>query len=634
MTQTARVPKQHQKLSYVSSIAGWLLLGLSVAVLIGCAYDVRALQTFFAASVGMKANSALAALFAGCALLRRRHPDQRVYAFIVFFIGALTLGEYIWNINFGIDELLVRDKSDYVLYPGRISQYTSFGYVLLGLSLLLMTFSRLIIRELSRGLGFLTGLLGALSLVSHLYDRHLAGSISPQANVSIPTALAFVIGAVGSQYANPGEGIVRLLHARNAGGTALRRLIPAAIVVSVVLGFGVRNAQKEYRWDMGFALALLEGGMAVCLISILVLTAAGLEREELAHRESEVRFRLAANTAPVMIWMTDPNRECVYVNEPWLRFTGSTLESQLGDGWLASLHPEDQDPTMSEFVRCVDQLEPFQTQYRLKRYDGEYRWILDTGVARFSEGVFAGYVGSCVDVSDRKMAEEALVTLERKIIQAQEDERSRVARELHDDINQRIAVLTWEMRAFAEKAKRSPKLRSLIDSAALQLRNLGLDIQAISHRLHSSHLEYLGLASAARALCEDLRMQQQANIEFKCSDALPKLPKDVSLSLYRVLQEALQNAMKHSGASKICVQLDGDPNEVRLSVSDEGKGFDPRRADKQQGLGLISMRERMRLVHGEFAIHSEPGRGTKVQCSVAIGSQSDMQFIDEEMQQV
>jgi PAS domain S-box-containing protein len=369
-------------------------------------------------------------------------------------------------------------------------------------------------------------------------------------------------------------------------------------------------------------------------MSILVLTGASLEREELAHRESEVRFRLAANTAPVMIWMTDKKKKCVYVNEPWLRFTGCTLESQLGVGWLVSLHPDDQDPTMSEFVRSFDRLEQFQMQYRLRRYDGEYRWILDTGVARFSEGAFEGYVGSCVDVTDRKMAEEALATLERKIIQAQEDERSRVARELHDDINQRIAVLTWEMGAFAEKVKRNPKLRCLVESAALQLRNLGLDIQAISHRLHSSHLEYLGLASASRALCEDLRMQQHATIEFSCSDSLPKLPEDVSLSLYRVLQEALQNAMKHSGGSKIHVELNGNANEVWLSVSDEGKGFDPRRADKQQGLGLISMRERMRLVHGEFAIHSEPGRGTKVMCKVTIGSQSTTQYVGEDLQQV
>jgi PAS domain S-box-containing protein len=582
----------------------------------------------------MKANSAAAALFAGCALLRSRRLDHPIYAFFVLLIGALTLIEYLWNANLGIDELMVRDNSDYTFFAGRMSQYTSFGYVLLGLSLLSMTSSRLLLRELSRGIGFLVGLLGALSLVSHLYDRHLLGSISPQANISVPTSLAFLIGAVSVHYANPNEGIVRLLHAKNAGGTALRRLLPAAIVLSVLLGFGVRNAQKDYRWDMGFALAVLAGGMAVCLMSILVMTATSLEREELAHRESEVRFRLAANTAPVMIWMTDLKQAYVYVNEPWLRFTGSTLESQLGDGWLDMLHPDDRDPTMSEFVRCSNDLEPFQVQYRLKRFDGEYRWVLDTGVARFSEGTYAGYVGSCVDCTDRKAAEEALATLERKIIQAQEDERSRVARELHDDINQRIAVLTWEMRAFADKVKRNPKLRCLIDSAALQLRNLGMDIQAISHRLHSSHLEYLGLASAARALCEDVRIQQQADIEFSCSEAFPKLNKDISLSLYRVLQEALQNAMKHSGASKIRVELVCNESEVRLSVIDEGTGFDPRRADKQQGLGLISMRERLRLVQGDFAIQSEPGRGTEVKCRVAFASQPNKEIVDEDLQQV
>jgi signal transduction histidine kinase len=148
-----------------------------------------------------------------------------------------------------------------------------------------------------------------------------------------------------------------------------------------------------------------------------------------------------------------------------------------------------------------------------------------------------------------------------------------------------------------------------------------MDIQAISHRLHSSHLEFLGLASAAGVLCKELREQKQVEIELHCEAIPADLPKNVALSLYRVLQEALQNAIKYSGAQTFTVELVGSRNEVRLTVSDPGRGFDPQRTDKQQGLGLISMRERMRMVQGEFALESAPGRGTAIRCRVPVAQE-------------
>jgi PAS domain S-box-containing protein len=594
------------------------MLVISLVVLAGWIFGLRSLQSIFPISVNMKANSAACAMLCAVALLRRDHRDHVVYAAGAFVAAALTLVEYFWGVNLGIDEILFRDPL-FFRFPGRMSQYTGAGFVLAGLSLLLVRSRNWMLRELSRGFALLASALGTLALVSHLYDTHMPDRISPQANVSVPTALSFVLACIGVHYANPGEGLVRLLHARNEGGAALRRLAPAGLFLSLALGLAVRDAQRAYRWEVGFSLALVAAGTAVCLMTIVVLTAASLEREDLARRDSEQRFRLAANTAPVMIWMTDTDKGCVYVNEPWLRFVGRSLESQLGDGWLAALHPEDQDATMSSFVSCFERREPFQTFYRLLRQDGEYRWILDTGVARFTDGKFDGYVGSCVDVTDRRNAEDALANLERKLLDAQEEERSRIARELHDDIVQRIAMLTFQLRSLAPKAAADLKTRTSFDTIADQLRRLGTDIQSISHRLHSSHLEFLGLASAASVLCKELCTQKQVEIDLQCDGIPANLSKGIALSLYRVLQEALQNAMKYSGTKVFKVVLEGCGREVRLMVSDGGVGFDPHRADKQQGLGLISMRERIRMVHGEFELESAPGRGTVVRCTVPLG---------------
>jgi PAS domain S-box-containing protein len=595
-----------------------MLLGIGLAVLAGCFFNVLALTSFGAESSGSKANSGAAMLLAGVALLRRNHRDLPIYATCVMLIGSLTLAEYYWNINLGIDEALIRDHSHYVWFAGRMSQYSSIGFVVLGTALVLMRASHWLVRGVSRSLGLLTGMVGVLALVSHLYDVHMPGQISPQANVAVPTALGLAICAIGAQYAHPREGFVRLLHSDTAGGATLRRLVPAGLAATVLLGYMVRNTQREYRWDVGFSLALVAVGVTVCLMIVIVVTAAGLEREDIRRRESEDRFRLVANTAPVKIWMSGTDKLCTYFNERWLRFTGRTMEEELGNGWTNGVHPDDLDLCMSTYGAAFDRREGFQMEYRMRRHDGEYRWLLDTGVPRFSQGEFAGYIGSCVDVTDRKVAEEALASLERRVIYAQEEERSRIARELHDDINQRIALLTWELQSvWQEWPDPTSKNSQAIEGVVEQLLKLGIDIQAISRRLHSSQLDYLGLAPAAGALCKELRAQQGVEIDFRCGE-LPDLAKDVALSFYRVLQEALQNAIKHSGVRRFSVELREDGGELQLTVADCGAGFDLSRADKRQGLGLISMQERIRMIGGEFMVESSPGRGTTVRCRVPV----------------
>jgi PAS domain S-box-containing protein len=165
------------------------------------------------------------------------------------------------------------------------------------------------------------------------------------------------------------------------------------------------------------------------------------KRAESTLRESEERFRLVANTAPVTIWMSGPDKLCTYLNHEWLEFTGQSLSEEMGDGWGVGLHPEDLVPCLETYEQAFDRREPFQMQYRLRRHDGEYRWVIDHGVPRFDvDGSFAGYIGSCIDITERKLADEALAVMSRKLLEAQEQERTRIGRELHDDINQRLSL--------------------------------------------------------------------------------------------------------------------------------------------------------------------------------------------------
>ena len=337
-------------------------------------------------------------------------------------------------------------------------------------------------------------------------------------------------------------------------------------------------------------------------------------------RESEERFRNVANAAPVMIWISGTDKQVTYVNQPWLDFTGRTLKEELGNGWAEGIHPEDTGRCMEIYTRNFEGRQPFTMEYRIRRHDGEYRWILDSGVPKFEQdGSFGGYIGSAVDVTDRKKTEEAISNLSGRLIEAQEQERRHIARELHDDISQRIAALSVELSQLAghlddSREALGQKLASLMKHTA----DVNEGIRALSHRLHSSKLEIIGLVATMKSFCLELAEKRNVQIDFVHNEVPHEVPLQVSLCLFRVLQEGLNNAIRHSGASHFEARLEQLSGDLRLTISDSGVGFDPRTAMYNDGIGLMSIRERVTLVKGSMSIRSEPGRGTVVTVRVPL----------------
>jgi len=335
-------------------------------------------------------------------------------------------------------------------------------------------------------------------------------------------------------------------------------------------------------------------------------------------RESEQRFRLLANTAPVLIWTAGADKLCDYVNKPWLDFTGRTLEQELGNGWAEGIHGEDVVHCLRAYTEAFEKRETFEMEYRLRRSDGEYCWIFDRGVPRFNpDGSFVGYIGCCIDITERKHAEAALSTMGRKLIEAHEEERTWIGRELHDDVNQRLALLAVRLDQWS-KEKLQPSFSERLSNAQTQVVEISRDVQALSHRLHSSKLDYLGLAAATRSFCKEVSENTKVEIQFNHSAVPSTLSREVSLCLFRVLQEALQNAIKYSEVTVFRVSLGGTIDGVELTVSDDGKGFDESEGFSRQGLGLISMRERLQMVRGRLEIKTQPGAGTTISARVPV----------------
>jgi PAS domain S-box-containing protein len=341
------------------------------------------------------------------------------------------------------------------------------------------------------------------------------------------------------------------------------------------------------------------------------------KRAEQALRESERRFRLMADTAPVLMWLSGPDKRCTDFNSSWLEFTGRSLEQEFGDGWAQGVHPEDLASCMSTYTQAFEAHQKFSMEYRLRRHDGEYRWVLDQGVPRFLEnGDFAGYIGSCVDITDEKEAKAARAEISGRMIHAQEQERSRIARELHDDINQRLALLANGLQELRHAGNGShPDQAREIQSLWQLTSEIAADIQQMSHQLHPAKLHYLGLAAAARDLCQEFSRQHKIPVEYMVCDLPRHIEENVSLSIFRTIQEALRNVAKHSQARQARVELSCHGDNIRLIVADDGIGFDLH-GRRQLGLGLISMQERMRLAGGDLSIHSRPRLGTRIEATV------------------
>ncbi|HEY6971204.1 MAG TPA: PAS domain S-box protein, partial [Candidatus Angelobacter sp.] len=458
---------------------------------------------------------------------------------------------------------------------------------------------------------------------------------------------------------------------------------------------------------------------------------------------------------------------CTYFNKTWLAFTGRPIEQELGNGWAEGVHADDLKRCIDTYERSFDRREKFRMEYRLRRHDGEYRWVLDIGVPRLNQdGSFAGYIGIAVDMTERKMAEEsqrelnrtlaeqtallqsqeellksfvknvpagvamfdremrylqvsdrwcsdyrlnssqilgrshyevfpdlpdhwkeihrrclagetlradedqwtregvsswtrwevrpwstpsgmvngilifseditkrkemeeALLASSRKLIEAQEQERTRIGRELHDDVNQRLAMVAIGLQQLQDDPS---DFGNHVQRLRQEIIELSTDVQGLAHELHAAKLEYLGVVAGMRSWCKEFSKRHRIEIDFR-SDMTKPLPNEVGLCLFRVLQEALNNAVKYSGARRVDVQVAEHLKEVHLIVSDSGTGFDVEAAKQGLGLGLTSMQERVLLLQGTITIESKPMAGTTIRVRIPIGLQHCAQPVDRKLQ--
>jgi PAS domain S-box-containing protein len=379
----------------------------------------------------------------------------------------------------------------------------------------------------------------------------------------------------------------------------------------------------------------------------LDITAPKQEAESLGT--SEERFRRYFELGLIGMAITSPDKGCIEANDEICKILGYDRSELMKMTWAEMTHPDDLPADVAKFERVLaKEIDGYTLDKRWIRKDGQViHSTISVKCVRREDGAVDYFVAMLQDFTARRQAEEALAkshaNLERRvadrtqqltvineelrnketelqlltarIIEMQEMENKYLARELHDDFSQKLAVLGMEIAAVAQRES-SFEMRGRLQGFTAQIGTLAKDIHRISRQLHSAILDDLGLAAALRNECGGFSEQHGIPVEFDHGDVPSVVPGDISLCLYRVAQECLRNIGKHANATRARVALRRVRDELAMEITDSGDGFDPQAIKGKGGLGLISMEERIRMVRGTLSISSQPRKGTVVEARV------------------
>jgi PAS domain S-box-containing protein len=398
--------------------------------------------------------------------------------------------------------------------------------------------------------------------------------------------------------------------------------IPVSAVPSgSEIRYRVPSLWEEHKREIIGGVALI-AFQAVLIFGLLV----NLRRRRIAEKsltESEARLSLAAESADAGMWGMEAGIGQVWATDKTRELFGLPKHITLHyNDFLRRVHPEDRKRLNGAIQKALQSGKDATEEYRIQRADGSLRWLALHGrLQPAGSGQPMRLMGVTVDITDRKQGEELLrqnqqdlSQLTGRIISAQEEELRRLSREIHDDLTQRLAALALDA-ALIEKQLDPSQSGTIEELKGLRtnLSEVAEEVHDLSRRLHPSILDDLGLVQAVQAESSAFINKTGIGLSITTDEFPDLVPPQLALCLYRVIQEGLQNIAKHSQAKAASVTLQGLSDGFRLLIEDKGVGFDPEKVRKRAGIGLSSMRERVRLLNGAISFNSQPGQGTQIE---------------------
>jgi PAS domain S-box-containing protein len=378
------------------------------------------------------------------------------------------------------------------------------------------------------------------------------------------------------------------------------------------------RADGEYRWFLVRTAPLRdEQGSVVKWYGLAI------DIEDRKQAESQSATLLDA--IPQQIWSGPLDGTLDYCNERWRSYVGLGLEELRGDGWQSMLHRDDRERVLKAWQESVTNGTPYEQEERHRGVDGTYRWFLARGVPlRDAQGRIVRWYGTNTDIEDRKQAEEELRRLSGQLLLLQDEERRRIARDLHDSTGQDlVALATTLSQIHASIPSSSRKLRKLASQCQALADQCIRDVRTLSYLLHPPMLDEAGLEDAIRHYASGFTHRTGIDVQLEMSPRLGRMKPDVELALFRVVQESLTNIQRHSGSPLAKIGIERDSGKITLEISDKGTGISGslrRRNGKLPfgpGVGIPSMHERVKLIGGQFDIESSSS-GTTVRVRIPV----------------
>jgi PAS domain S-box-containing protein len=378
----------------------------------------------------------------------------------------------------------------------------------------------------------------------------------------------------------------------------------------------LRRADGEYRWFLIRTAPLRdEQGNLVKWCGVAI------DIEDRKQAESQSRTLLDA--IPQQIWSGPSDGTLDYCNERWRSYMGLGLEELQGDGWQSMLHPDDRERVLRAWHKSVTKGTPYEQEERHRGVDGTYRWFLARGLPfRDAGGHIVRWYGTNTDVEDRKQAEQELRRLTGQLLRLQDEERRRIARDLHDSTGQDLVALATALgQLHVSIPSSSRKLRKLASQCQALADQCIREVRTLSYLLHPPMLDEAGLEDAIRHYAGGFRKRTGIAVELEISRHLGRMKPHVELALFRVVQESLTNIQRHSGSPQAKIRIERGPGKVTLEIGDKGSGISGslRRRKGQMpfglGVGIPSMRERVTPIGGQLDIESSSS-GTTVRVTI------------------
>ncbi|NOT52115.1 MAG: PAS domain S-box protein [Chitinophagaceae bacterium] len=615
-----------------------LVVTCCAAVITGWSFDIGPLKRILPGAVSM--NPLTAILFVACSVViilnfRLRRPTRlaAILSFFIATIGLLKIISYLSGYETGIDQLLFADKLENEKLTGHSNQMapnTAFNFMLLGIALLTYRINRKW-NKLSDILTLLVAFSAFLSLIGYMYNAHELYGIANYIPMAVPTAMCFLLTSISLLLNRKGSYILKTLTNQYSGSRMARYLLPLAVIIPVLLGLLRIYGQQAGFFTGNFGTAIFAAANIMVFLFLILQAAASINKKDKALHEfnldlekkveertaelnrSSKKFQSLIENSVDAISMLDEDGRILFSSVAMQKLSGYPAERLAGARALSIIHPDDH-PAVAELNQLVlaSKSIAYSSTFRVMHADGSYRWVEGTIVNWLEDQNVRAIVTNFHDITEKKKLMAEKLNRQKQITEAtisgQEKERKEIGMELHDNVNQILAA----GKLYLDMALKSTDNREEIITLSRESIMLAIEeIRRLSRALVPPAAGATGIATSIREFAELISFSSGLEIDLQLPvEIMDTLDENERLALYRIIQEQLNNIVKHAHAKKTIITLGKRSGLAVLQIKDDGKGFNP--GASRSGIGLSNIRNRVEMFNGKFELHSAPGEGCEM----------------------